>query len=121
MPDILVVEDDARQRSDIEGALSRAGHRVEAVAGGNQALARLKQKRFDLLVTDLMMDEGTGFDVLEWVVAHDPALPVVICSSYAKGENLKSLLAARAYRIVRKPCRMEDLVDQVRDLLPSPS
>ncbi len=117
MSEILVVEDDPRQRAEIAGALLHAGHRVEVASGGNEALARLKEKRFDLLLTDLMMEQGTGFEVLAWVRENAPGLPVVICSSYAKGENLKAFLTTQFYRIVRKPFRVDDLVDQIRELL----
>jgi CheY-like chemotaxis protein len=115
MSEILAVEDDAQQRADIEAALRQAGHRVDMAASGNQALARLKEKRYDLLITDLMVEEGTGFDVLQWVQENAPGLPVVICSSYAKGENLKSFIPTQSYRIVRKPFRTDDLVEQVRE------
>lgn len=121
MSEILAVEDDAQQRSAIEAALRQAGHRVDVAAGGNQALARLQEKRYHLLITDLMMEEGTGFDVLQWVQDNAPGLPVVICSSYAKGENLKTFLPTQFYRIVRKPFRTDDLVEQVRELLASSS
>ena len=117
MSDILVVEDEAQQRSEIAEALQQAGHRVDTASSGNEALARLKEKRYDLLITDLMMEEGTGFDVLQWVQGKAPGLPVIVCSSYAKGENLKSFLPTQFYRILRKPCPTEDLVEQVRELL----
>jgi CheY-like chemotaxis protein len=119
MPDILVVEDDAVLRSEISAALLQAGHRVDTASGGNQALSRLVENRYDLLITDLMMEEGTGFDVLQWVHGKAPRLPVIICSSYAKGENLKSFLATQCYRILRKPFRTDDLVEQARELLAS--
>ena len=121
MSDILVIEDDVKQRAEIEAALVGAGHRVDGASSGNEGLARLKEKRYHLLLTDLMMEQGTGFDVLEWVRENAPGLPVVICSSYAKGENLKTFLNTQFYRIIRKPCRMEDLVEQVKDLLASAS
>ena len=119
MPDILVIEDDLKQRSEIEAALLRVGHRVDVASSGNDALVRLQEKRYHLVLTDLMMEQGTGFDVLEWVRENSPGLPVVICSSYAKSENLKTFLNAPFYRILRKPFRTEDLVEQVRDLLAS--
>jgi len=117
MSEILVVEDDERQRSEIQRALSEVGHRVDATSGGNQALRRLSEKRYDLLMTDLLMDDGTGFEVLEWVGQNAPGLPVIVCSSYAKGENLKTFLGSRFYRILRKPFRPDDLVHQVRELI----
>jgi two-component system, cell cycle response regulator CpdR len=121
MSEILVVEDDARQRSEIEEALVKAGHRVVGASGGNEAVARLKEKRYELLLTDLMMEQGTGFEVLEWVRENAPGMPVIICSSYAKGEKLKTFLTTQFYRIVRKPFRVNDLVEQVRELLASVS
>ena len=114
---VLVVEDEAPQRTRIELALTQAGHQVEQAVGGNDALARLKEKRYDLLITDLMMDQGTGFEVLEWVSKNAPGLPVVVCSSYAKPENLKAFLTLHPHRFVRKPFVPEDLVEQVRGLL----
>lgn len=117
MRTVLVVDDEAQQRAQIDRALVQAGYQVEEASGGNEALARLKEKRYDLLVTDLMMEEGTGFEVLAWVRENAPGLPVVICSAYAKPENLKSLLTTQLYRIIRKPFRPDDLVEQVRGLL----
>jgi CheY-like chemotaxis protein len=117
MASVLVVEDEAEQRGEMDRALVEAGHRVDEVSSGNQALARLKEKRYDLLVTDLMMDDGTGFEVLQWVRENAPGLPVIICSSYAKPENLKTFLTANLYRIIRKPFRLDDLAQQVKELL----
>jgi DNA-binding NtrC family response regulator len=117
MATVLIVDDEAPQRAKIDRALTEAGHQVDSAAGGNQALARLKEKRYDLLVTDLMMDQGTGFEVLEWVRENAPGLPVIVCSSYAKAETLKTLLTTQLFRTVRKPFQSEDLVLQVRELL----
>src|SRR5436190_2176359 len=116
---LVVVEDDALQRSQIAIALVRSGHRVVEALVGNEALSRLHGKRYDLLLTDLLMDQGTGFDVLEWVQKNAPGLPVLICSSYAKAENLKTFLTTQFYRIIRKPFRTDNLIDQVRELLAS--
>jgi len=121
MSEILIVEDEAHQRAEIQEALLQAGYGVDGVANGNEALARLREKRYDLLLTDLMMEQGTGFDVLEWVRENAPGLPVIICSSYAKGENLKVFLTTQFYRIIRKPFGREDLVEQVRELLATAS
>jgi len=117
MAAVLVVEDEVQQRSQIDLALARAGHQVEAVSSGNQAIVRLKDKRYDLLVTDLMMEDGTGFEVLDWVRENAPGLPVIVCSSYAKPENLKPFLSLQPHRIVRKPFAPDDLMTQVRGLL----
>ena len=117
MATVLVVDDEAQYRAEIGRALVQDGHQVDEVSSGNSALARLKEKRYDLLVTDLMMDEGTGFEVLEWVRENAPGLPVVVCSSYAKTETLKPFLTRQPYRILRKPFHPDELLEQVRALL----
>jgi CheY-like chemotaxis protein len=117
MTHILIVEDNDRQRNEIAEALAGVGHLVDAASGGNQALSWLRLKRYDLLLTDLMMEEGTGFEVLEWVRVNAPDLPLVICSSYANPENLKAFLNTPLYRIVRKPYLLEDVVAQTTELL----
>jgi CheY-like chemotaxis protein len=117
MTTVLIVDDEAPQRAQLDRALTQAGYQVDSAACGNQALTRLKEKRYDLLITDLMMDEGTGFEVLEWVRENAPGLPVIVCSSYAKSETLKTLLTTQLFRTVRKPFRPDDLMEQVRKLL----
>jgi CheY-like chemotaxis protein len=113
----LVVDDEAQPRARIVLTLLQAGYQVDAASGGNQALARLSEKRYDLLLIDLMMDQGTGFEVLEWVRANAPGLPVIVCSSYAKPENLKTFLTTQRNRIIRKPFDPDDLLQQIRELL----
>ena len=117
MADILLVEDNARQRADFEEALTRAGHRVEAVASGNQALARLKKGNYAILVTDLMMKEGTGFDVLYWVVLNAPGMPILVSSAYVQPDGFKEMLKAHPCRVLKKPFRLDALVQQVNELL----
>jgi two-component system, cell cycle response regulator len=119
MADILLVEDNARQRADFEDALTRAGHRVDAVASGNQALSRLKKGNYAILVTDLMMKEGTGFDVLYWVILNAPGMPVLVSSAFGEPATLKEMLKAHPCRVLKKPFRLDDLVQQVSELLGS--
>lgn len=116
MTTVLVVEDMAQQRAQIDRALVQAGYRVDEASSGDQALDCLKEKRYDLLITDLMMSNGTGFEVLDWVREYAPGLPVIICSAYAKQPKLQTLLTTQPYRIVRKPFRPEMLVEMAREL-----
>ena len=117
MAEILLVEDNPKQRADFEEALTRAGHRVEAVASGNQALTRLKKGRYAVLVTDLMMKEGTGFDVLYWVVVNAPGMPILISSAFVQPDGFKDMLKAHPCRTLKKPFKLDVLVQQVNELV----
>ena len=119
MARILVVEDHAQQRADLESSLARLGHQVDAVPSGNKALAHLKKHSYGLLVTDLMMKDGTGLDVLYWVTMNLPGMPILVCSGYAQPEVMSSMLKNRPHRIVQKPFRMDDLLQQVKALIGS--
>src|SRR5712664_2891179 len=63
-PEILVIEDDAGDRALIVEALAAAGYSVESAATGAQALARLRDRRFDAMTLDLILPDTSGVDLL---------------------------------------------------------
>jgi len=63
-PEILVIEDDAGDRALIVEALAAAGYSVESAATGAQALARLRDRRFDAMTLDLILPDMSGVDLL---------------------------------------------------------
>ncbi len=66
-PAVLVVEDDARDREWIVAELSRAGYAVELAATGREALARARERRFDLIALDLLLPDLLGVEVLRGI------------------------------------------------------
>jgi len=64
-PQILVIEDDADDRAVIVEALAAAGYSVETAATGAQALARLRERRFDAMTLDLILPDMSGVDLLD--------------------------------------------------------
>lgn len=114
---ILIVEDDPRTAEKIAASVQAMSHTMVVTRSGEEGISHLKAGRFDLVVTDLMMEQGTGFDILDWLNENAPDLPVVICSSYARPESLRAHLAGRRHRIVRKPFRAEELAEAVAELL----
>ncbi len=119
---ILVVEDEAR----VSQALCRVlalpeggGHAVEACDSGEAALARLQEKRFDLVITDLRMPGMSGLDLLEHVHRISPTTRTVLVTAYGTPqieERAKEL--ADAY--VAKPFNMQGFVRTVRQILAMP-
>jgi CheY-like chemotaxis protein len=101
----------------IDKVLRPKGHELSSALNGSAAIDQLQNSKFDLLITDLMMPEATGFEVLEWVKEHAPSLPVVVCSAYAKIENLRALMLEHPYRVILKPFRQQELAGAVTQLL----
>lgn len=101
MKNVLLVEDDDLLREIIAESLqiSSAGCTVHAVADGTQALERLGQHRFDLIITDLCLPQVDGLAVLSYIREHSITTPSIVITgqSTAGLENLVRTLGARVF------------------------
>ena len=82
MKRLLVVDDDAEMAEMVAESLGSRGYKVEVAVGGKAAIAALKKRPFDAVLTDLRMDEADGFDVLDASRAADPSRPVIVMTAY---------------------------------------
>jgi CheY-like chemotaxis protein len=119
---ILLAEDHAPTRATLSGVLRAAGYDVESVGSGVEAVLLLKKTRYDLLITDLMMPEGTGFEVIQHLRKRKVQIPVLICSGYVNEKGAGKSLEGFRFSALSKPFRPEDLMTSVRSLLaPAPA
>jgi signal transduction histidine kinase len=79
---VLVADDEPSVRATVRRLLERRGATVVVAADGIEAEARLRDERFDLVVLDVQMPGRSGYDVLAFARANEPALPVVLMSGY---------------------------------------
>ncbi|TMQ18349.1 MAG: response regulator, partial [Deltaproteobacteria bacterium] len=79
---VLVADDEPSVRATVRRLLERRGATVVVAADGLEAEARLRDERFDLVVLDVQMPGRSGYDVLAFARANEPALPVVLMSGY---------------------------------------
>jgi len=115
--DVLVVDDEECITSLIQELLrSRLGWRVECVHGGRQAIQRLDEGRFDLVITDLRMPGLDGFAVLGWIRDFRPSLlsRVVVITGDTGSQSLDQELAGFGVPALRKPFKPEELIVQCR-------
>ncbi|MCJ7569560.1 MAG: response regulator [Anaerolineales bacterium] len=104
MSRVLVVDDEEAYRSLMAGHLERKGFEVEKASDGKQALARLQDSSFDVLVTDLMMPNVSGLDLLRQAKKVDPWLEViVITASGHVGNAVSAMREDGAYDYLLKP------------------
>jgi CheY-like chemotaxis protein len=109
---ILVVDDEEDVREVIALSLSNRGYEIETAANGTDALARMRAKRFDLVLLDVMMPVVTGIEVCRLAKA-DPALadvPIVFLTAKGGGDALAEGLEAGALMYLQKPFTTEKLV-----------
>lgn len=116
---VLVVEDRPTDRDAIELALSASGYVVDLADNGEDALRHLEEDTYDLLVTDLLMPGVSGFDILTTLSKRGMGLPVVVVSAYVTPEVYKCLKLHERLEVVKKPYKIETLIEVVQSLLAS--
>lgn len=119
--DILLIDDDPLVRSALMTALSRRGCSVCSVVNGRDGLQQLERHSFRLVVTDILMAEADGYEVITQVTAR-AAAPAILAMSGggAVGESPVLLRAAKclgALRILEKPFQISAFLDVVADML----
>lgn len=121
MSAILVV-DDSKVMRDMVVACLRAisGTGFVHASSGLEAIERLSLSHFDLMVLDLNMPDVGGIEVLEFVRAQDRlrTLPVLIVTTRGDDESRERVLRAGASAFLAKPFTPDDIIAEVRALLP---
>lgn len=119
MARILIAEDDFHLRSLIGEILGKVGHITYPVENGRQALEVLKCFPIDLIVSDILMPDIGGLQLLEQSKKRYPAVPVVIMSVYSGSSLVKDALRKGAACYLLKPFTYEQLITVVEDLVAS--
>jgi CheY-like chemotaxis protein len=116
---ILVVEDDAAVRTMVREMLERYGYTVYEAANGAEALhvSELFNTTPDLLITDLVMPELTGRELIEGLSTEGRLPKVLMMSGYTDDEVLRRAKPAEAYAFIKKPFTHQELATKVRQTL----
>jgi DNA-binding response OmpR family regulator len=116
-PTILVIEDDSAIRRGVTDALSFSGYEVLCAADAASGLRKALEATYQLLLLDLVLPNGSGFDILEALRARRPGQPVIVLS--AKGEENDRVRGLRlgADDYVVKPFSVRELLARVEAVL----
>jgi len=117
MDRILVVDDEKKMRHILQLMLGREGFKVEQAENGKVALAMLKEKRFDLVITDLKMPEMDGMSLLDEAKKIDPDFPIMVITAYGTIENAVEAMRKGAIDYITKPFEEEEILITVKRCL----
>lgn len=113
MAKILVVDDEVRVRELVRDALSMKGYEVTTVPGAEQAVARIFQEPFDLILLDIKLTGESGLSVLKKIRELESKVPVVIYSGVITAELEKEARIAGANEVLSKDVGITQLVEQI--------
>jgi CheY-like chemotaxis protein len=116
---ILIVEDDINVRSMLVKHLVKSGYRVVQAADGMEALKRLEQGQFDLVVTDIVIPYISGVGVVTALKKKWPHIPVIAMTGFGK-EPESAAMERNADLVLPKPVKMSYLREQIARLLGTP-
>lgn len=110
---ILIVDDETHVRSMIGATLERQGYVVTLAASGREAMEMLEDSSFDLVLTDIVMQDGNGIALLERIRASQPHIPVVMVTAIHDISVAIDSMRRGAYDYLLKPFEREHLMGTV--------
>jgi two-component system, cell cycle response regulator CpdR len=115
---ILLAEDDDAMRGFLERALDNAGYEVASYGNGVDALARIKEEPFSLLLTDIVMPLMDGIELARKAAEVDPELKIMFITGFAAVTLTQDFESQhKDARVLSKPFHLRDLVREVDRLL----
>ena len=114
---ILLVEDEANMARTPTKNLERAGHTVEHAPHGEAALARLGQRPFDVVLTDLKMPVMDGMQLLRVLHEREPSPAVVVLTGYGTIESAVEAMKLGAADYLTKDARPQEILVTVERVL----
>jgi len=113
---ILVVDDEEIARTNLEYVLRKEGYQVTTAVNGQDGLDKLRQKEFELILTDLKMEKMDGIQLLESAKQIAPTTQIVMITGYATVNSAVDALKRGAAHYLPKPVDMEELRSTVRQI-----
>jgi ATP-dependent Lon protease len=114
---VLVVDDEEIARANLEYVLKKEGYQVRTAANGLEAMARVKEREFDLILTDLKMEKMDGIQLLESVKQVAPFTEIIMITGFATVSSAVDALKKGAAHYLPKPINLDELRSTVRQIL----
>lgn len=114
---ILVVDDQYPVRTLIQRALAKAGYQVDEAGGGHAALKKLAETPYALIITDLVMPDMSGLDMLSAVKEQSPDTEVILVTAHGTLESAITALRQGAHDYLSKPFEIKELLNSVQHTL----
>ncbi|MEW6264842.1 MAG: sigma-54 dependent transcriptional regulator [Thermodesulfobacteriota bacterium] len=114
---ILIVEDDAVALQNLEYILKKEGYQVTAADSGVRAAQWVEKQEFDLILTDLKMQQVDGMQLLKKARAMQPNTEVIMITAYATVDTAVEAMRQGAYHYIPKPYKIDLVRKLVREAL----
>ncbi len=114
---VLVVDDEECIREVLTILLSRKGYRCESAANGREAMEKVAQARFDVVITDVHMPEMDGITLTKELNRHFSDLAVMVMTGQTDDTLVESAISAGAREVLGKPFELPDFMVRLHRML----
>ncbi|SFI26277.1 DNA-binding transcriptional response regulator, NtrC family, contains REC, AAA-type ATPase, and a Fis-type DNA-binding domains [Tindallia magadiensis] len=113
---VLIVDDEEAYREVLQTILEKKGYETDTAANGKEALEKLKRKNYHLVLTDLMMDEVNGMELLEQIKANYRDTEVIMVTGYGTIQNAVEAMKKGAFTYFIKGHDTEALLIEIQKI-----
>jgi DNA-binding NtrC family response regulator len=114
---LLIVDDDSAFRIATLALLEDNGYSVQVASNGQEAQQAFSPDRFDLVLSDLVMEGMNGIELLDWMKSRSPDMPVIMITGYGSVSTAVEAIRHGAYDYITKPCDNDELLIKIRRVL----
>lgn len=120
MARILIVDDESEACATLSKFLESRGYDTDTAANGVEAIARVRDGRFDIVMTDLRMPGMDGADFVARIRTERPDVPVVVMTGHTTLDGQDEIWTrAGVHSVLSKPLDLRNISNLVRDILES--
>jgi DNA-binding NtrC family response regulator len=113
---VLILDDETIVGERLKASLERAGYSVDAFSSSKNALDKLREEEFDILVTDLKMNSPDGMEVLRTAQQIRPGIKSVVITGFATKATAEEAKQSGAVEFIAKPFKISHLKDLLKKL-----
>lgn len=115
MKKVLIVEDDSFLQGLMANKLGKADFDVTSTSNGEQALTKIAEEKFDIVLLDLLLPDISGFEILKNIKKSSRSTPVIVFSNLSEDKDIKQAmdLGAKEY-LIKSNFTLEELIAKVK-------
>jgi DNA-binding response OmpR family regulator len=114
---LLLVEDDPKVGAFLEESLSLEGFKLDWAHDGEQAIERVSDTPYDLILLDFMLPKKNGLEVAANIRSRGNETPILMLTARDSAEDLQQINAAGVNGCMGKPFKLDDLLDRIHSLV----
>jgi len=111
---ILILDDEPIVSKRLKPSLEKKGYEVETYTESSAALQRIRERNFDIVITDLKMEGLSGMEILAEVKKRSPATEVIVITGFATMETAKESFQKGVLDFLAKPFKLSEIIEAIQ-------